>query len=235
MRAENDSTTQPTIPPAPWKLQGKGFVFLYKFDTHIIDNEQFIPDWLQGKRCLPWGFVMLVHYESSPVGAYYELLLIPGWFRHPQGNAFAITKIYVSSMDSVLGGRQNWGIPKELADFDWQAQPNGGTQISVGTNAHKFLITSIQAKGWHFPLTTGLLRIPLVQELDGQGFQVGFRGRGQARRARIVSMKTDGAFFADLSNIQPLVALEIRSFQLAFLQPNRFALFPVKNAPSNPT
>jgi hypothetical protein len=232
IRAENDPITQPTIPPAPWELQGKGFVFLYKFDTHIIDNEQFIPDWLQGKYRLPWGFVMLVQYDSSPVGAYYELLLIPGWFRHPQGSAFAITKIYVSSMDSVLGGRQNWGIPKELANFDWQAQPNGSTQISVSTNAHKFLITSIQAKGWRFPITTGLLRIPLVQELDGQGFQVRFRGRGQARRAHIVSMKTDGAFFADLSKMQPLVALEIRSFQLTFLQPNQFS---VKNAPSNPT
>ncbi|HMO38616.1 MAG TPA: acetoacetate decarboxylase family protein [Saprospiraceae bacterium] len=212
-------------PPAPWRLQGQGFILLYKFLSQIVDNEIITPSWLQKKRRLPWGFVMFVKYEDSPVGPYYELLLIPGWFRHDKGSAFAITKIYVSSEASVLGGRVNWGIPKELADFNWQANANGSTDIQVSVNEHKFLTTSIQASGWSFPVGTGLVRIPLVQELDGQGFRVRFRGQGRARRARVGTMQTDAGFFADLQAIQPLISLEISTFHLEFLQP---ALFPAE-------
>ncbi|KAI9619682.1 hypothetical protein H4Q26_014064 [Puccinia striiformis f. sp. tritici PST-130] len=53
------------------------------------------------------GFVQIVRYPLSPVGAYDELLLVPGSFKPPEecldgSPKFRITQIYVSSLESVL-------------------------------------------------------------------------------------------------------------------------------------
>ncbi|GAB3639487.1 acetoacetate decarboxylase family protein [Spirosoma arcticum] len=81
-----------------------------------------------------WGWVgtvMLVDYETSPVGPYQELLFVPGLFRFGDTTSFSIAKIYVSTRASVWNGRQNWGIPKELAHFSFVLNSDGSRTISV--------------------------------------------------------------------------------------------------------
>jgi hypothetical protein len=58
------------------------------------------------------GAVMLVHYEKADCGPYDELLYIPGFFEHNGKNYMRITKIYVSTKESVEWGRRNWAIQK---------------------------------------------------------------------------------------------------------------------------
>ncbi|HEY0073370.1 MAG TPA: hypothetical protein VGB77_04650, partial [Abditibacteriaceae bacterium] len=69
------------------------------------------PPWtLTGSMALLWsqrGALMLVHYESSPVGPYDE------WARGVltrQGPR--IVEMLVTSEDSSRSGRENWGFPK---------------------------------------------------------------------------------------------------------------------------
>ncbi|TXT07519.1 hypothetical protein VHUM_03239 [Vanrija humicola] len=82
------------------------------------------------------SMVQLIRYSASPVGAYDEMLLIPGKFRYdvegPDGkrqskDALRVTRIYVSQRDTCYNGRKNWNIPKHLARFEWVDKPEGTT------------------------------------------------------------------------------------------------------------
>jgi hypothetical protein len=97
--------------PAPWKLQGEGTILIYKFSRNWIETHGNLPEHLKGKFQGGLGFVMLLNYQTSPVGPYKELLFIPGTFA-PYGKQ-AITKIYVSTEVCSQNGHSNWGIPKE--------------------------------------------------------------------------------------------------------------------------
>ena len=57
------------------------------------------------------------------------LLLIPGTMRFPDGRRYAsFSRILVSTWDSVVNGRINWGIPKDRANFDW-VRGDGGALL----------------------------------------------------------------------------------------------------------
>ncbi|MBW0475311.1 hypothetical protein O181_015026 [Austropuccinia psidii MF-1] len=70
------------------------------------------------------GLVQIYRYRKSPIGPYDELLIVPGSFGLPetltsQASALRITRIYVSTLVSVLNGRHHWNIPKHLARFEF--------------------------------------------------------------------------------------------------------------------
>ncbi|KAL8727626.1 MAG: hypothetical protein Q9166_005934 [cf. Caloplaca sp. 2 TL-2023] len=77
------------------------------------------------------GMVMiqLLRYNSTPVGPYDEMILLPGNFDVPGGHGShtRITRIYVSQRDSTYNGRKYWNIPKHIARFkytgDFSAPP----------------------------------------------------------------------------------------------------------------
>ncbi|KAB5590446.1 hypothetical protein CTheo_6109 [Ceratobasidium theobromae] len=75
------------------------------------------------------GSVQLLRYHTSPVGPYDELLYVPGKMKYKVGNStisgLSITRIYVSSPASIVNGRRNWNIPKQLARFEFHTEtPN---------------------------------------------------------------------------------------------------------------
>jgi acetoacetate decarboxylase len=74
---------------------------------------------------------MIVGYDTSGVGAYKELLFIPALFDFDKKKAFNISKIYVSTEESVYNGIENWGIPKQLANFNIQQTSSQTCQCKV--------------------------------------------------------------------------------------------------------
>jgi len=120
------------IAPAPWSLTGRGFVLLYYFPAAFNQQFGFMADYQQAGYKGGLGAVMLVDYNSSDVGPYYELLFIPGLFYLGGKLTFSISKIYVSSYDSLWNGRENWAIPKELAQFKVSELPNGSFVFGGG-------------------------------------------------------------------------------------------------------
>ena len=105
------------IAPAPWQLTGNAYIMVYKFSKEFVEEQGFLEDWQKDAFEGYLGTVMLVNYETSGVGPYFELLFIPGMFDFEGKNYFSISKIYVSSDDSVYNGIKNWGIPKEQAEY----------------------------------------------------------------------------------------------------------------------
>jgi len=103
--------------PAPWKLSGKGYILAVKMPSARLNCSSILPEDLAKtlRGCL--AYIMFVDYESSNAGPYQELLYIPGSFQFKESRRLSITKIYVSTWESVVNGRKNWGIPKERCDF----------------------------------------------------------------------------------------------------------------------
>jgi acetoacetate decarboxylase len=83
-------------PPAPWQLNGELIV---------------VPAFTAGRQL---GGVMLAHYTSGTL-AYDELIV----FSHPTTRGMVVSHIYVDDEQSLSGGREIWGLPKELAQFEY--------------------------------------------------------------------------------------------------------------------
>lgn len=125
-----------SYPPEPWDLRGQMHLTVWR--TPLADLPALPP----GLVPVRWGGCALVTtawvvYEPGGVLSYRELLVaVPVW--HGRRLRVSITGIWVDSEPSLHGGRELWGIPKELAAFDFPGEhfaastPNGAP-IARGT------------------------------------------------------------------------------------------------------
>lgn len=206
--------------PAPWNLNGRGYIAALRFDDGVLDSDPFTPPQLQGKRLSGnIGYVMLVDYSSSAVGPYYELLFIPGRFQIGKQRRYSISSIFVSSEDSVVNGRRNWGIPKYHANFDLQYDSKGGVSASVSRNGAVFCKLQFEKKRGSIPVTTALvppvLRT-LTQHWEGQRFDYTPSAGGWAGLARLHSAWADPSEFPELNKAKPLLAVATTKFRMTF-------------------
>jgi acetoacetate decarboxylase len=109
-----------SYPPAPWHLYGNA---LQSF--HAIDAEkakQFVPLDFDIVSVLPGktvGSLYLSVYEPHSTLQYHELIVVPALVRHRGKIGAWISHIYVDNLQSIEGGRNIWGLPKQMADFAW--------------------------------------------------------------------------------------------------------------------
>ncbi|MGM3309645.1 acetoacetate decarboxylase family protein [Anabaena sp. WFMT] len=107
-----------TYPTAPWKLEG------YAIQTlHLVDIKQavpFVPSELEIVSLLPGKTLAGTYvssYEAGSLLEYNELIVFPAFVRYQGYIGVWISHIYVDNEDSVAGGREIWGLPKEIAEF----------------------------------------------------------------------------------------------------------------------
>lgn len=204
------------VVPAPWDLNGYGYIFIYKFKKDFVNSNANIPDFLKGKFCGGFGAVMLVNYKSSNVGPYGELLFIPGKFKFNNKKLDTISKIYVSSYESVICGRENWGIPKEKADFEFIKKEDSVDEVIVSVDNKKVVEAKLKSRKLSFPVSTKLLPFPLIQEYKGKYLYTNFYGKGKGRLVKIESIKVDKTYFPDISNIKPIAVIKVDPFDITF-------------------
>ncbi len=135
-------------PPAHWQLKG------YAIQTlHLLDIERarlFVPPALDIIAIWPGktlGGVYLARYGSGSALEYHELIAIAGLVRHGDQWGGWVSDIYVDHPDSVAGGREIWGLPKELAQFEWQSD-----RIIVRQGNTRLCQLSYNPQGFSFPL-----------------------------------------------------------------------------------
>ncbi len=107
-------------PPPPWNL--KGYAILTVNLINIDKARLFVPSELEIVSVLPGktlGGVYLSTYKSGSVLQYNELIVTSGLTRYGEQTASWIGHIYVDNEVSVAGGREIWGLPKEMAEFTW--------------------------------------------------------------------------------------------------------------------
>jgi hypothetical protein len=207
-----------TLAPAPWHLQGRGYLAIFRFNKDFAETKGLVPP---GSFAGSFGAIMIVRYDSSPVGPYSELLFIPGKVRagivHSGIDRWhRITKIYVSTTESVVNGKRNWAIPKELADFSFVRDKKHET-VHVSMDGKAFFNATLTPRGPRFPVSTAFLPLPLVQEHeDGTFLYTKFSGTGKGRLATMEEVQADQTYFPDFSLIKPLVTVAVDPFSLVF-------------------
>jgi hypothetical protein len=202
---------------APWNLKGRGFMFIYHFDKGCGSLAHFMPKEHHGAYQGGLGALMLVDYESSNAGPYQEILFIPGKFSLGGQRRHAISRIWVSSQESVVSGRANWGIPKDLASFAISQQSKGHETWAVSEPGKKpFFAAEVSFGGVPFPVHTAALPMPLLQTWRGNRFLTRFRGFGLGRFAHLDRVTVDTEIFPDLAQKKPLFGIEVSPFRLTF-------------------
>jgi hypothetical protein len=178
-----------------------------------------IPPFLHGKFSGGFGCIMLVDYATSDVGPYGELLFIPGKFQHEGEKLNTISKIYVSTLDSVVNGRRNWGIPKEQAEFVFDQIDEHHEHIVIKTGASPIAEFSIRSGGLSFPVNTRFLPFPLVQKQEDEYFYTTFTGKGKGKLAHMEKVTINDKLFPDVSACKLLFALKVEPFSIEFPKP----------------
>lgn len=205
--------------PAPWNLSGKGYILIYKFNRNFVKEQGNSMPFLQGCYAGGIGSVMLVDYTASNAGPYRELLFIPGKFKHDGKKINTISKIYVSTMTSVINGRKNWGIPKEQADFTFESLDNHHEHIMVSSGEESIADLTIASGGISFPVSTRLLPFPLVQLHEGKYYYTTFYGHGKGKLARVQKITVNPRLFPDISLFKPIAVIKVEPFYITFPVP----------------
>jgi hypothetical protein len=205
--------------PAPWNLTGTGYVLLFRFTDQFCLRKGFIPQSLMGSFRGGLGTVMYVDYSSSNAGPYQELLFIPGRFEFSRKKYYSITKIYVSSRESVEGGKANWGIPKELASFEKTSEGSGVEKIRVhaeGSPVAELIFRSCRPS---IPVTTALVPSGLRTLAHVRGEHIlltTLESRGAIAPAHLVECRTETALFPPIDEVRPMCTLHVRHFSMVF-------------------
>lgn len=212
----------PEVPmkPAPWTLTGQAWLVALRLPAQAPARSAFLPGGLAGKAS---GISLLafVDYESSDCGPYHEIMFIPGSVPFADGRRhMTISRILVSTWDSVVNGRANWGIPKDRADFDVHYGAPGGEDHFVVRSDGR-VMAELRLKAWPLSLPVFGGFIPasmrtLAQQFDGRTFLYAPSSRGWMQPGKLMSWQFDDALFPDLSGAQVLGAARLRPFRMTF-------------------
>ncbi|MCA3133478.1 MAG: acetoacetate decarboxylase family protein [Rhodocyclaceae bacterium] len=205
--------------PAPWSLDGEGFILCYRFPRDPAAVEGLVPEPWRGCYLGGLGAVMLVDYRSSDVGPYRELLVVPGRFRFRGQARFAITRIYVSTQESVFNGRENWGIPKDRADFHVSLPGDRSCRFVVRRGEDAIADVTLRTSGWGAPFTTALVPAPLrtlVQPAGDRLLATAPGGQGWVGLSGVYEARVNGSLFPDFTRLPLLAAFHARHFRVRF-------------------
>ncbi|MGN6607860.1 MAG: acetoacetate decarboxylase family protein [Jatrophihabitans sp.] len=168
-------------PPAPWDCTCEAILWLTHADGSAARAQTAVP----GRNLVVIGG--FVRYLDTPVGPYNEVLGTVGVLQDRSVTA-TVPFMAVDSRDSLVGGRQNWSLPKTLATFtgaplDARMSASGdGWAVSA----------SARAVGPNLPTR---LSGRLAQDWpDGVLRDAALRGKGRVRPALVtVGVESDGA------------------------------------------
>ncbi len=130
-------------PPPPWNLEGYAVQSLNFID--VDKARSYIPLELDIVSVFPGktlGGIYISAYESGSVLQYNELIVVAGLTRHKDRVGAWISHIYVDNEISVAGGREIWGLPKEMAEFSWERD-----KVTISQNDRLLCNVSYQP-GW---------------------------------------------------------------------------------------
>jgi hypothetical protein len=158
-------------PPAPWSCSGQIHLGLVRADRPADLPEGFSP--LLGRKT--WG-IGLIRYLEGPLR--YDELVVGPMVRRGTRPGILVRHIFVDDPVSRRGGREIWGLPKELARFAWS---EGAVEVSD----EKGLLARVgfEDAGRALPgFTLPCLGFGL---LDGRWTYVVMRFQARFRRARL--------------------------------------------------
>jgi uncharacterized protein YqjF (DUF2071 family) len=207
------------LAPAPWQLQASAYVLAVRMPEDVLDTASFVPPSLAGKRLGHTAYVLFVDYRTANCGPYRELLVAPAVYDFGEGHYPTITRIYVSTYDSVVNGRINWGLPKDRADFSVERGGDNVDTVKVERDGRMIANMRFKPFGLTFPVTSALLPAglrTLMQYWKGKSYRFTLSAKGNLRMAKLVDWTFDPAMFPDLARGKVLMAGYFPNFDMTF-------------------
>lgn len=162
-----------SFPPAPWRLCGDAVMVIARVGADAARSYP-APSGVKlvsaGRSTV--GGILLARYDERATLPYHELIVFSGLARAAGKPAFVVSHIYVDSISSLWGGRAIWGLPKQLAEFDW-----GPQSIEVFRDGRRLIHASVRKREGR------RLTLPLYAPVFGDraGATVRAAGRGRLR------------------------------------------------------
>jgi hypothetical protein len=175
----------PAAAPAPWTTSGSGIQWIHRSSPGAAEHHQ---RGLTYDRSIPVTLGAFLRYDDGPAGAYDEILASPTFMLRNRRVCMGVPFIAVDSETSIAGGRENWALPKTLAQFDWRLDGDTPSHLTAAGDGW-----SVQARvRWSGPRTVLFARGSQAQvRADGTPVTVPIRSRGVGRVARI-EVSSDG-------------------------------------------
>jgi hypothetical protein len=196
-------------PPEPWRLCGRGYISLWLVPSRVLPP---LPAGVRPVSVLGRTAVAtaLVDYQPGGVLAYHELLAC-ALVREGPRPGLSITDIWVDSPASRAGGRELWGIPKELADFELTHER--GARAAVRRDGVELAAARVRPGrlGVRLPFP---LRGTVLQTLDGAVARTPVSASGRLRLA--TGAWRFGPELAWLRPFRPVLTVATTDFVLRF-------------------
>ena len=192
-------------PPEPWDLHGHGCVSLW---TVRVRDLPALTDGVRAVTAFGRALVttVFVDYLPGSLVAYHELL-VGVLVRRGAKPGLSITHIWVDSPQSRAGGRELWGIPKELADLTVVPAP------AFSANAVGIAEARHTSYGRGVPL---LIAGSVFQTLNGTLARTPVRASGRGRFAGVRWRTAPDGPLGWLNGLKPFLGLSVVSFRMRF-------------------
>ncbi|SHF47402.1 Acetoacetate decarboxylase (ADC) [Jatrophihabitans endophyticus] len=195
-------------PSEPWDLRGR--LDLSLFLVPAADLPDDLPDGWRAVRLARWAVVATawVRYEPPGVLSYREVMAVVLARRGARVRP-TIVRIWVDSEASLAGGRALWGIPKQLASFDFtgdaRAARDDDGRITAGTVRDRLRLPG------RWPV-----RFSIVQQLDDAPTTSPVRARGGLTVTTTRLAAAPAGPLAFLAGHRPWLSLTLRDFVMTF-------------------
>jgi hypothetical protein len=199
-----------TYPAAPWRLSGHALAII-----RIVPIERIAPQVPKSLSIVPLApgrtlsiFYVARYAESSTV-QYHECIVAPALVRKGPRIGAWISNIYVDNELSMRAGRDIWGLPKQLATFDWRWEERG--RVAMTHDEASFELTgSPSPTRWPLPVVAGAFGT-LAPELTW------FAVRGGARIAKgdgKLWTRSNALTLCDFDSVGPIYSLSLRKLKI---------------------
>lgn len=211
------SAADAEYPPEPWTLAGVAYLSVWRLDLRALPRlpAGTHPLSLAGQALVVTAWI---DYQACGDLAYHELLSTVA-VRDRFRATGSITEIWVDSLASLAGGRALWGIPKELATFDFPSAGNSRGAAALGAAAASSTddwIATAAFRPRSLPAVPTRTTFRIAQEASGQAQRTDVRANSRQRPAAASwHINPDGPL-AYLSGKRPLASFQVSSFELRF-------------------
>jgi hypothetical protein len=207
-------------PPAPWHLRGTGCVSLWRVPAVELPTDR-LPPGARPVTVLGRALVGTAWITYGPGGVLaYDEVLAAVRVRVGGRTCTTVTHIWVDHPASVAGGRELWGVPKELAAFRaGEASGVGFAASAVTSGGQPIAAVSFRGRAalpGRWPFRTRTAQRPLGPG-EGGGLRIA--------RAEVVASVELGAaawrFAPDgplgfLAGREPFLSVRLSGFSLRF-------------------
>lgn len=128
---------------------------------HLIDIKRvkpFIPEELTIKTVFPGktlGVVFMTSMGPESTLPYHEFIIAPAFVKAKKKAGFYVTHIFVDNEKSQIGGRRNFGLDKQMAQFNWNWKSGEAGLISISQGDQDVFSISYKAQFGRLPMKLG--------------------------------------------------------------------------------